>query len=130
MSQKIPLPHSVKALAASAAVQFAKDLCIHKIEFKGDSLLVISALRGSRPSFTLHGHIIEDTKLLASSLPWFNFRHVNFSKKKKKICRHVKRVGNCLAYVLLRRAISFASLDIWVEELLSGLKAVFQNNLN
>lgn len=102
MSQKIPLPHSVKALAASAAVQFAKDLCIHKIEFKGDSLLVISALRGSRPSFTLHGHIIEETKLLAISLPWFNFRHA-------------KREGNCLAYVLARRAISFASLDIWVD---------------
>ena len=83
MSQKIPLHHSVEALAASAAVQFAKDFCIHKIESEGDSLLVISALRDSRPSFTLYGHIIEETKLLASSLQWFNFKHV-------------KREGNCL----------------------------------
>ncbi|KAM4100118.1 hypothetical protein ACB094_05G044200 [Castanea mollissima] len=57
MTQKIPLPYSVEeveALAASAAIQFAKDLCIHKIELKGDSLLDISALRDSRASFTLY----------------------------------------------------------------------------
>ena len=29
---------------ASTALQFAKDFCIHNLEFKGDSLLVISAM--------------------------------------------------------------------------------------
>ena len=34
-AKNIPLPHSVEAIEAFAAVHFAKDLNIHKLEFEG-----------------------------------------------------------------------------------------------
>ena len=99
---------SIEAFAANAAVQFAKDLSIHKLEIKGDSLLVILALRDNRPSYVLHGHFMEETKILSKSLQWFNFKYV-------------KRGGNCLAHALARRK---------VHNLLFGTSHYHMANLN
>ena len=43
--------------------------------------------------------------------------------------RHVKRECNQLADFLVRRAVLFADLDIWVGDLPSKLDVVFQANL-
>ena len=81
---------SIEAFAANAAVQFAKDLSIHKLEIKGDSLLVILALSDNRRSYVLHGYFMEETKILSKSLQWINFKYV-------------KREGNRLPHAFARR---------------------------
>ena len=42
----------------------------------------------------------------------------------------MRRGGNKLAHALARRAVSFAGLDVWVEELPFDLGNVFQTNLS
>ena len=62
------------------------------LEIKGNSLLVISALRDNIPSYALHGHFMAEKKILSKSLQWYNFKHV-------------KREGNRLTHALARRKV-------------------------
>ena len=62
------------------------------LEIKGNSLLVISALRDNIPSYALHGHFMEEAKILSKSLQWINFKYV-------------KREGNRLAHAFARRKV-------------------------
>ena len=57
--------------------------------------------------------MIEDTRWLGESLQYCWFLHVS-------------RDGNRLAYALVRRAVSTANIDLWVEKLPSDLDVVFQ----
>ena len=41
---------------------------------------------------------------------------------------HVRREGNKLAHELARRAVLSADTDVWVEDLLDDLDAVFQSD--
>lgn len=54
-------------------------------------MLVILTLGDNRPCFALHGHIIEETKVLLSSLLRFNFNHA-------------ERENKYLAYALLEES--------------------------
>lgn len=119
LSQNIPQPHSVdlvEALAASKIVSFARELGILQVEFEGDSQRVITATNNQVPSKTLFGHVIEEIWLLADAFQKFSFRHVH-------------REGNQLAHSLERRAILFADLDVWIENLPSKLDVILQVDL-
>ena len=72
----------------------------------------MQALAGSGRCNTLFGQVIEDPRRLGESL-----QHCQFL--------HVSRDGSRLAYVLVRRAISIADIDIWGEQLLSDLDVIF-----
>uniref|UniRef100_A0A2N9GI95 Reverse transcriptase domain-containing protein n=1 Tax=Fagus sylvatica TaxID=28930 RepID=A0A2N9GI95_FAGSY len=105
MCQRVPFPHSIEAVEASAArcaIQFAKDLGFPEIELEGDSKIVVDALLFSGPCTTFYGHIIEDIKLIARGLSSVHFQHV-------------KRDGNNLAHLLAKRARLNESLEVWLE---------------
>ncbi|KAK7816915.1 hypothetical protein CFP56_043539 [Quercus suber] len=97
-----------EALAAKRAVTLAAELSIFKVMFEGDCMQVVRALND-------HGHVIEEIRRLGSCLESCSFHHV-------------KREGNKLAHSLARRAVSSADMDVWVEELLEDLEAVFQGD--
>ena len=105
MCQRVPFPHSIEAVEASAArcaIQFAKDLGLPEIDLEGDSKIVVDALLFSGPCSTFYGHIIEDIKLIASGLSSVHFQHV-------------KRDGNNLAHLLAKRVRLNESLEVWLE---------------
>jgi ribonuclease HI len=57
LCQRVPFPHSVEAVEASAArcaIQFAKDLGIMEIDLEGDSKTVVDALL---LSWSMHNHL-------------------------------------------------------------------------
>uniref|UniRef100_A0A2N9F767 RNase H type-1 domain-containing protein n=1 Tax=Fagus sylvatica TaxID=28930 RepID=A0A2N9F767_FAGSY len=105
LCQRIPYPHSVNAVEASAAraaTQLAIDVGILDVEIEGDSAGIVSALLDPNPCLALFGHLIEDTKLLAQSLNFVSFKHV-------------KRDGNSVAHTLAKKAKSSKPLEIWLE---------------
>ena len=119
LSQKIALPQSIeqaRALAATRAMAFARELSLFKVIFEGDCRWIIKAINTKEPCHTLFGHIIEEIWSLAPSLMTCNFQHV-------------KREGNNLAHVLARRAVVSTDTDVWVEELHVDLDDVFNLDL-
>ena len=79
MVEKVPLPNSVAALEAVAAVKalyFAAGLGISSIALEGDSEIVIKALVSEDTSFADHGHLVEEAKLLSTSFIFCSFSHV------------------------------------------------------
>ena len=97
MSQKLSLPNSVVFLKLLQLVQqFSLPRILVCIGSNLRLILLWSTRlweRADLPSLlALHGNIIEETKLLACSLQWFNFKYV-------------KRVGNCLAHAPARRVV-------------------------
>jgi ribonuclease HI len=103
LSQKIRYPHSVditEALAARRAVQFARELGLHSVEFEGDSTCITDALNGNDFSQAAFGLILDDVKQLALSLPNHSFHHV-------------KRNGNKVAHALARRAKHCNTHQVW-----------------
>uniref|UniRef100_A0A2N9IE82 Reverse transcriptase domain-containing protein n=1 Tax=Fagus sylvatica TaxID=28930 RepID=A0A2N9IE82_FAGSY len=105
LSQRVPFPHSVEAVEASAAkcaIQFAKDLGIMEIDLEGDSKSVVDALLLHGPCTTIYGHLIEDIKWIARGLCSVHFKHVKWD-------------GNILAHLLAKRAHLNESLEVWLE---------------
>ena len=82
---------------------------------EGDSLQVIQAINEAGPVQTMYGHVVDDIRFLSSSVS------CSFL--------HVKRKGNGLAHALARRAISFAILNVWLEDLPWDLDDIFQFDL-
>ena len=66
----------VEALATHRAIFFALELSLHHLVIEGDSLRVIQAIIDTRPIQTLYGHIIDEIRLLSSSINC-SFLHVN-----------------------------------------------------
>ncbi|XP_050289981.1 uncharacterized protein LOC126728155 [Quercus robur] len=92
LSQKIRFPGSavmVEAQATRRVVLFAKEINVFRVVVEGDSLQVIKVVNSSKRSKTPYGHIIDETRLLSSSLSCCNFVHV-------------QREGNKLAHALTR----------------------------
>jgi len=77
----------VEALAASRAIVFVKEVCLHSVVVEGDSLRAIQAIVVAKPSSTMFGNVIADIHCIVSN--------VNCS-----FC-HVKREGNKLAHALV-----------------------------
>ncbi|XP_050290614.1 uncharacterized protein LOC126728906 [Quercus robur] len=114
LSQKIRFPGlavMVEALVACRAVFFAKEISVFRVVVEGDSLQVIKAVNSLKRSKTPYGHIIDETRLLSSSLSCYNFVHV-------------QREGNKLAHALARRAVVSIDTDVWMEDLSRDLDDV------
>ena len=94
----------VEALTARKAILFAKEINVFRVVVEGDSLQVIKAVNSSKLSTTPHGHIIDEIRLLSSSLSCCNFVYVQHE-------------GNKLAHALTRRAIVSANTNVWMEDL-------------
>lgn len=63
LSKKIqppPFVELVEALVISRTVNFAMEINIFQVEFKGDYQRVISTMNNHRPSKTMFGHIIDE----------------------------------------------------------------------
>ena len=114
MVEKVPLPNSVAALEAVATVKalyFAAELGISSIVLEGDSEIVIKALVSEDTSFAVHGHLVEEAKLLSTSFIFCSFSHV-------------KRQGNSAAHHLARHARHVSSQLVWMEDVPPPLLAV------
>ena len=77
---------------------------------------VVQALNDHGRCLTMFGHVVEEIRRPGSCLEFCSFHHV-------------KREGNKLAHSLARRAVLYADMDVWVEELYKELDAVFQGDL-
>ena len=64
----------------------------------------------------MYGHIIDLTKRFGNVLRSCMFQRV-------------RRDGNRLAYSLIKKAVLFADLEVWVEELPEDVDVVFQSDL-
>ena len=116
MSQQLPLPTTVaqvEALAVRRAVEFVLELDITNVVFEGDSESICRELQDPGPSLALHGHLIQDVKLLSNS-----FHSVSFS--------HIRCEGNTVAYALARSAINRPSLTVWMEDVLPDIRHLVQ----
>ncbi len=105
LSQRIPFPHSVEAVEATAtraAVQLALDLGFQEVEVEGDSINIVKALSQAETNYTLYGHIINDTKFVSQLLVSVKFLHVY-------------RDGNKVAHSLAQRARCNQPFQVWME---------------
>lgn len=98
-------------------MEFALELDITNAVFEGDSESICRELQDPGPSLALHGHLIQDVKILSNS-----FHSVNFSQ--------VRREGNTVAHALARSAISRPSLTIWMEDVPPDIRHLVQADSN
>ena len=91
----------VEVMVAHRVLWFAKELGFKNLIVKGDSEVIINAIKSDIMFHSKFGHILQDIIYL-SSLFTFGF-----------FC-HVKRQGNCMAHRLARKAIS-NPFRIWME---------------
>jgi hypothetical protein len=118
LCQRIPYPHSVEAVEASAirtAVNLVLDLGLREVDIEGDSLKIITALQQNSPCYTLYGHLIMETKTLAQNLISFQFMHV-------------KRDGNTIAHSLTKRARLCEPLEVWMESVPPDLRNILYSD--
>ena len=83
----------VEALVDSWAISFTKEISILRVVVEGDSLQVIKPISNIKPSKTSFGHIIDEIKLLSSSLLCCNFVHVRREGNK---LTHALAYGTCV----------------------------------
>ena len=88
-------------MAARRAVKFTLEMGVEKQLLRVTQILFLK--KSSKPSFTLHGHLIHYVKLQVS-----HFSYINFS--------HVHRQENTRAHSLVRRTITLSNLLVWVED--------------
>ena len=94
-------------------MEFVLELDITNAVFEGDSKSICRELQDPGPSLALHGHLIQDVKLLSNS-----FHFVSFS--------HLRREGNTVAHALARSAISRPSLTVWMEDIPPDIRHLVQ----
>ena len=118
-SQQIPLLTSVEmveVLAARRALLFAKELGFESLVVEGNVEGIIHAINGDSMLNSEYGHILQDIKLLSSSV-----RNVSFN--------HIRRQGNFVAHRLARRAICNHFL-VWMEDVPHDILDVYNFDLN
>lgn len=87
-----PTVEDVEALACRRAISFALEIGLQEVMFEGDSdIVIIRSLNSESPCMAPFGHIIEDSRSIASSLRYHSFSHM-------------KRSGNCVADKLAKLA--------------------------
>ena len=89
-------------LAARRAALFACECGFQKSSFKGDSELVIKALRHGEMQHSSVGHILKDTMSYLSP-----FQSCSFS--------HVGKQGNSVVHALAQRARLSFPIVVWME---------------
>ena len=103
----------VEALEARHAMELALETGLNKRVLEGDSLILMNALKSNSHSLAQFSHIINDIQYLASQ-----FSIISFS--------HVRRHCNTVAHLIARRAISFSSLQVWMEDVPPEIVDVLQ----
>ena len=106
----------VEALAARRAVEFALEIGITSAIFEGDSDNITKDLNNLEPSLALHGHLIQDVKLLESIFNCINSVHVH--------CQ-----GNNVAHALDRLALNSPSLMVYMEDVPPDISCFVQTDL-
>ena len=107
LSERISLPSTVEdveALACRKAISFSIELGLQDVVFEVDSEIIYSHLVSDSTCMTAFGHIIEDSRWLATSL-----RSVSFS--------HVRRNGNRVADKLAKLTKFLYEPQIWIEDI-------------
>ena len=105
------MPSSVEeleALACQRAISFAIEIGLQDVVFEGDSRTIYSHLTSDVPCMTPFGHLIDDSRILASTL-----RNASFT--------HVKRDGNVVADKLAKLAKHLYEPQIWLEDIHSDV---------
>ena len=94
----------LEALACLRVVQFAANLGLQRVIFKGDSTTIISAVSHGSSVMASFGNIIDDVRHL---LPRFSF--VSFN--------HIHRSGNVVVDALAKKASSIVGCHSWMDAL-------------
>ena len=79
------------------------DLAERKIQFEGDSTLVLAVMRGSGENNSIRGHFINDLRCLR--MKWV-----------ESVLSHTQREGNSAAHRLARMGLSSEQETVWFEE--------------
>ena len=119
LSQLIPLRTTVaqvEALAARKAIELALEIGFTRVDIEGDSKTIYRELNSTDLSLALHGHVIQDTKYLASSFVSHRFSHV-------------RRQGNNVTHALARWAINSPNLTVWMEDVPPDIQCIVQADL-
>ena len=103
LSERISLPSTVEDVEA-LAISFSIELGLQDVVFEVDSEIIYSHLVSDSTCMTAFGHIIEDSRWLATSL-----RRVSFS--------HVRRNGNRVADKLAKLTKFLYEPQIWIEDI-------------
>ena len=101
LSKKVALPSLVEILemmATRRATQFFMELGYHQVVFEGDSKLTIQSLTVESSPL---GHLVKDFKPIATLL---------------RTHSHIRRQGNFVAHVLVKRVRLSFSFLVWMED--------------
>ena len=107
----------MEASAARTAVNLVLELGFKEVDIEGDSLEIINALLQNSPCFTLYGHLITDTNIIAQNLNSFQFMHV-------------KRDGNIVAHSLAKRAHHCEPFEVWMESVPPDLRNILSSDFS
>ena len=106
----------IEAMAASKALEFARELGIAKAVLEGDSQVVIMALNSKTSVLAPYGSLIQDSLTLSNS-----FSKLSYS--------HTKREGNTVAHNLAKLVVNLTNYVIWMEDVPSDVLSSYQADL-
>ena len=103
-------------MAATRALEFARDLDVTDAILEGDSLMVMSALKMKNFGQAPFGLLLQDSLAFSES-----FTKLSYSR--------TKRVGNTVAHNLAKLAFNFISCVIWMEDVPLDVMLSYQTDL-
>ena len=103
-------------MAATRALEFARDLDVIDAVLEGDSLMVMSALKMKNFGLAPFGSLLKDSLAFSSS-----FTKLSYS--------HTKREGNIVAHHLAKLALNFTSCVIWMDDVPPYVMTSYQVDL-
>ena len=103
-------------MAASKALEFARELGIAKAVLEGDSQVVIMTLNSKTYVLAPYGSLIQDSLTLSNS-----FSKLSYS--------HTKREGNTVAHNLAKLVVNLTNYVIWMEDVPSDVLSSYQADL-
>ena len=106
----------IEAMAASKALEFARELGIAKAVLEGDSQVVIMALNSKTSVLAPYGSLIQDSLTLSNS-----YSKLSYS--------HTKREGNTVAHNLAKLVVNLTNCVIWMEDVPSDVLSSYQADL-
>ena len=119
MATRIPQqlrPVKIEALAASKALEFARELGIADAVLEGDSQVVMMALKSKTSVLAQFGLLMQDSLTLSTG-----FSKLSYS--------HTKREGNTVAHSLAKLAMNLTNCVIWMEDVPSDVLSSYHADL-
>jgi ribonuclease HI len=96
-------PATSEAMAALVAIELCRDLGVFYVILEGDSLKVVNAINEDQSSRRRYGHILDDIKVVLSSLRSWEVMHV-------------KTEANMAAHNLIKEALKSQMDRTWIED--------------